>query len=194
MGWGFRKSFGFFGSLFRVNLSKSGIGASVGIPGLRFGINSRGQTYRHSSIPGTGIYERETLGRITSPDHAEIDQQEDHVSFELPHSQRDVIAAFHRFANGDDSDDLHAENYGMSSRNNGHVITFAVSEHPPGSLVKIRYWIETPDGRQNALAMVSGKLRDDIWNLLLNYRNLILENLDALISTENRPHLRLVTS
>ena len=192
MAWGFRKSFGFFGSLFRVNLSKSGIGASVGVPGLRFGVNSRGEAYRHSSIPGTGIYEREVLGRITSADHAEIHEPKDYVSFELRHSQGVVIAAFHRYANSDGFDDMHAENYGMSSRSDGHVITFAVSEHRPGSIVKIHYWLDTPDGRENALTRASGELRDDVWNHLLNYRDAILRNLDELINTENKTHLRLV--
>ena len=185
MAWGFRKSFGFFGSLFRLNLSKSGIGASVGIPGLRFGINSRGQAYRHSSIPGTGIYEREIFSRTdTSPD--------DCVSFEVPHSQSVVIAALHRFAESDDSDDIHAENYGMSILSESSVITFTVGEHPRGSSVKIDYWTETSDGRKNALDMASGDLRYDLRNLLMNYRDAILRNLDALIETEPRTKLRLV--
>jgi Protein of unknown function (DUF4236) len=44
MGWYLRKSFG-FGPL-RVNLSKSGIGYSVGVPGARIGANSRGTYIR----------------------------------------------------------------------------------------------------------------------------------------------------
>lgn len=43
MGWGIRKSFR-VGPM-RVNLSKSGIGASVGLKGARVGISSRGQSY-----------------------------------------------------------------------------------------------------------------------------------------------------
>ncbi len=56
MGWSFRKSIklGFV----RVNLSKSGIGGSVGVKGYRKGIDAKGRQYSHVSIPGTGIYNR----------------------------------------------------------------------------------------------------------------------------------------
>ena len=53
MGWSFRKSVGL--GPFRINLSKSGIGYSVGGGGFRTGVNSRGRSYRSFSIPGTGI-------------------------------------------------------------------------------------------------------------------------------------------
>lgn len=39
----------------RLNLSKSGVGASVGIPGLRYTVDAHGRTRRTASIPGTGI-------------------------------------------------------------------------------------------------------------------------------------------
>lgn len=44
MGWYLRKSFGF--GPFRVNLSKSGLGYSFGVPGARIGANSRGTYIR----------------------------------------------------------------------------------------------------------------------------------------------------
>jgi Protein of unknown function (DUF4236) len=44
MGWSLRKSFG-FGPL-RLNLSKSGVGYSVGVRGARIGVNSRGTYIR----------------------------------------------------------------------------------------------------------------------------------------------------
>jgi len=53
MGWSFRKSFS-FGPL-RVNLSKSGVGFSFGMPGLRAGVSSRGRKYVSAGIPGTGV-------------------------------------------------------------------------------------------------------------------------------------------
>ena len=56
MGWSFRKSLKF--GPFRLNLSKSGIGYSLGIPGFRVGRSARGSLYRSASIPGTGIYNR----------------------------------------------------------------------------------------------------------------------------------------
>jgi hypothetical protein len=53
MGWSYRKSVGL--GPFRVNLSKSGIGYSVGGRGFRTGVNSRGRSYKSLSIPGTGL-------------------------------------------------------------------------------------------------------------------------------------------
>jgi hypothetical protein len=40
---------------FRVNLSKSGVGYSVGGRGFRVGTSSRGRKYKSFSIPGTGV-------------------------------------------------------------------------------------------------------------------------------------------
>lgn len=45
-----------FGNL-RINISKSGIGASVGIKGLRAGISSSKGAYTAYGLPGTGIYD-----------------------------------------------------------------------------------------------------------------------------------------
>ena len=53
MGWSFRKSVN-LGPL-RVNLSKSGVGYSVGAGGFRTGVRSNGRSYSSVSIPGTGI-------------------------------------------------------------------------------------------------------------------------------------------
>lgn len=39
----------------RLNLSKSGIGISAGVPGLRVGVDSRGKGYTNAGIPGTGL-------------------------------------------------------------------------------------------------------------------------------------------
>ena len=53
MGFRFRKSIK--AGPFRVNLSKSGIGYSVGTKGLRFTKKAGGGTRTTASIPGTGI-------------------------------------------------------------------------------------------------------------------------------------------
>ncbi len=45
----------------KLNFSKSGIGVSTGIKGLRVGIDSKGKAYRSVGIPGTGIYSRKNL-------------------------------------------------------------------------------------------------------------------------------------
>lgn len=64
MGWSFRKSVK-FGPV-RVNLSKSGVGYSVGGKGFRTGVRSNGRRYTTVSIPGTGISHRTEHGGIQS--------------------------------------------------------------------------------------------------------------------------------
>lgn len=65
MGWSFRRSIR-IGPL-RFNLSKSGIGASAGIPGLRVGKDAKGRNYSQVSIPGTGIYRRDYYKTTVTP-------------------------------------------------------------------------------------------------------------------------------
>ena len=47
----------------RINLSETGVGASIGVRGMRVGRDARGKLYRALSIPGTGLYERMYFGR-----------------------------------------------------------------------------------------------------------------------------------
>jgi len=60
MGWSYRKRLR-FGPL-NVNLSRSGIGTSLGIPGLRVTNSSTGRHYITLSLPGTGLSWRKNLG------------------------------------------------------------------------------------------------------------------------------------
>lgn len=53
MGFSFKKSFNL--GPFRLNLSKSGIGYSIGTKGLRFTKKANGGYRTTASIPGTGI-------------------------------------------------------------------------------------------------------------------------------------------
>jgi hypothetical protein len=53
VGFYYRKSVN-LGS-FRVNLSKSGVGYSIGGRGFRVGTTPRGKKYTSFSIPGTGV-------------------------------------------------------------------------------------------------------------------------------------------
>jgi hypothetical protein len=53
MGFTYRKSVNL--GPFRVNLSKSGLGYSVGGRGFRVGTTARGKKYKSFSIPGTGV-------------------------------------------------------------------------------------------------------------------------------------------
>jgi hypothetical protein len=63
MGWNWRKAFR-FGPL-RINLSKKGVGYSLGVRGFRVGRDAKGQDYSQTSIPGTGIYKRSYSGRTS---------------------------------------------------------------------------------------------------------------------------------
>jgi hypothetical protein len=66
MGWYLRKSFG-FGPL-RLNLSKSGLGYSLGVPGARIGANSRGTYIR---MGRGGIYYQKYLQTSSSRSQGE---------------------------------------------------------------------------------------------------------------------------
>ena len=60
MGWRFQRR---IGNLVRFNLSRSGIGISAGVPGLRTGISARGRPYAWFGLPGTGLaYRAESKG------------------------------------------------------------------------------------------------------------------------------------
>jgi hypothetical protein len=61
MGWSYRKSVNL--GPFRVNLSKSGIGYSVGAKDFRVGVNAKGRRYESVTIPGTGISYRSSKGK-----------------------------------------------------------------------------------------------------------------------------------
>jgi hypothetical protein len=61
MGWSYRKSVNL--GPFRVNLSKSGIGYSVGAKDFRVGVNAKGRRYEEVTIAGTGISYRSSKGK-----------------------------------------------------------------------------------------------------------------------------------
>ncbi len=62
MAWKFRKSLTLFPG-FRINLSKSGMSATVGIRGLSVNIGQNG-TFLNTGLPGTGIYDRIRISAI----------------------------------------------------------------------------------------------------------------------------------
>jgi len=64
MGFYFRKSIS-LGPI-RINLSKSGLGISAGVKGLRLGIRPNGRSYVHAGR--YGLYYRQELGRPTEPE------------------------------------------------------------------------------------------------------------------------------
>ena len=51
----------------RLNLSKSGIGASVGRTGLRLGVNAKRRKYLSLGLPGSGLSYSSFFGRPVSP-------------------------------------------------------------------------------------------------------------------------------
>ncbi len=61
MGFYYRKSVRM--GPFRLNLSKSGIGYSVGGPGFRTGVSGRGRRYTTFGLPGTGVGYRTSSSR-----------------------------------------------------------------------------------------------------------------------------------
>ena len=70
MGLRWRKVF--VGGPARLNLSLRGIGTSIGIPGLRFGVSATGRKYVAIGIPGTGLYYWHYFGqRKNQPDQPE---------------------------------------------------------------------------------------------------------------------------
>lgn len=62
----FHRSIKIFPGL-RLNLSKSGLGISVGVPGLRLGVDSKGRSYVNAGIPGTGLSVREYAKKGAAP-------------------------------------------------------------------------------------------------------------------------------
>jgi hypothetical protein len=64
MGWGFRRSVKF--GPFRLNFSKGGVGASVGVPGNRLTFRADGRVQHTAGLPGTGLRWTETLGGAVS--------------------------------------------------------------------------------------------------------------------------------
>jgi hypothetical protein len=53
VGWSYRKSVNI--GPFRVNLSRSGVGYSIGGMGFRTGMRAGGRRYSSVSVPGTGL-------------------------------------------------------------------------------------------------------------------------------------------
>ena len=51
----------------RLNLSKTGVGISAGVPGLRYSVHSSGRTTKTAGIPGTGVYYRQDARVGTAP-------------------------------------------------------------------------------------------------------------------------------
>lgn len=73
MGFRFRKSVKLFPGV-RLNVSKTGLGFSAGVPGARFTKRADGKNQTTYSLPGTGI----SHVTIESPDHNSADDSSNH--------------------------------------------------------------------------------------------------------------------
>ena len=73
MGWRFRKSIN-LGGVFKINLSKSGIGYSWGIKDYRTNKIASGQIRKNISIPDTGISYSENISKINDIKKQEINE------------------------------------------------------------------------------------------------------------------------
>ncbi len=74
MGWNIYKGIN-LGNLLRINLTKSGIGLSGGVKGIRAGIGPRGGRFQFT-IPGTGIYYRKNISPNSIQESVEEPQSE----------------------------------------------------------------------------------------------------------------------
>ena len=80
----------------RLNFSKSSVGMSFGVPGARYTVNSKGRRTVSTGIPGTGIYNVETLssGRRSSSAISTQDMHESELrSYSPPTSMRPGLFA-----------------------------------------------------------------------------------------------------
>src|SRR5438876_763434 len=64
MGFRLYKSVG-LGKGLRLNLSKTGVGISTGIPGFRYSVHSSGRKTTTLGLPGSGVYYRTQRGGTT---------------------------------------------------------------------------------------------------------------------------------
>jgi hypothetical protein len=78
MAWRFRKYFNL--GMFRIGISKNGLGFSFGIPGFRYGISPNGNKFISIGIPGTGLYWSKNLENTPN-------QIENHASLKLTDNQ-----------------------------------------------------------------------------------------------------------
>lgn len=65
MGFRFQKRVSLFGGLLRLNISKSGVSLTGGVPGARVNIGRKG-VIATTSAPGTGMSFRQRIARFGS--------------------------------------------------------------------------------------------------------------------------------
>nr|WP_314465906.1 DUF4236 domain-containing protein [uncultured Clostridium sp.] len=95
MGLRVRRSINLGGG-FRINLSKSGVGYSWGVPGYRVTQTARGKTRKTYSIPGTGISYVEEGGNKKKVNSAQS-KQNHHDSYQISDMEEIVSADIENF-------------------------------------------------------------------------------------------------
>lgn len=91
MSFRYRKSINLGGGV-RINLSKSGVGVSCGVPGLRYSVHSSGRRTRTVGIPGTGIYWRDDRRTHRGP-HGSPTTRTSPAPKSLPHPNKPGLFA-----------------------------------------------------------------------------------------------------
>jgi tetratricopeptide (TPR) repeat protein len=98
MGFRFHRSIG-LGKFLRLNISKSGIGFSAGIPGLRVSTGPRG-SYFSAGLPGTGLSYRKKLTGASKPQRPtptaktkeeEVPSDTPSPSFFAPRAEKELV-------------------------------------------------------------------------------------------------------
>ncbi len=115
----YRKSINLGGGI-RLNLSKSGIGVSCGVPGLRYSVNTSGRRTRTVGIPGTGLYWRDehrshrppAPARVPAPPRAALEPHPHKPGLFAPHAEKALFAAVER-GDADAMDDVARADVGL---------------------------------------------------------------------------------
>lgn len=102
MGFRYRKSINLGGG-FRINLSKSGVGYSWGVPGYRVTRTANGQTRKTYSIPGTGLSFTENSNKnknsINRPNNKIVQEKREGYSIESADIENFETAEYSDFIN-----------------------------------------------------------------------------------------------
>lgn len=107
MGFRFQRSIG-LGKFLRLNISKSGIGISAGIPGLRISTGPRGAFFS-AGLPGTGLSYRKKLSssgkarRESTPAKAKVEEISPETptpGFFAPHQEKELARGLEAYEAG----------------------------------------------------------------------------------------------
>jgi hypothetical protein len=87
MSWRFLRRFRLGGG-FNLNLTRSGLGWSWGVPGVRIGTSGAGRRWISFGIPGTGLYFYKTLGFGRRPKE---NSEPQNTEFKIPAREKNKL-------------------------------------------------------------------------------------------------------